>query len=500
MTTEATTAEAAGQLPGSAVDVDDECDAREADYLPVLAARSDPNAFIEYVLRDEETRAHVDQAAVHEEWHRLIDAHDRLVLLASVESGKSFQLSVGRVLYEVGRDPSLRCAIVSNTHAQAAKIMRAHRSYVERSPELRAVFPALQPGDPWTDSALTVRRQNIARDPTIQAFGIHGAVLGSRIDLLVLDDILDYENTRTDAQREKLWQWIKSTLLGRLTARSRVVAVGTAWHPEDALHRFATMPGFEARRYPLVSDTGESRWPARWTVERIARKREELGPLEFARQVLCLARDETSARFKREWIDVALKRGDGNDLRYALNTLPQGVRTYTGVDLAVQQHAGADWTVLATIAVWPDGTRELIGLERGRWSGPEIVDHIVDAHRRYMSVCVVENNASQEFILQFARAKSAVPIVPFTTGRNKAHPEFGVESLAAEMASGKWSIPNHSGRLDATVGVLVREMLYYDPNAHTGDALMALWFAREGVRLGAPKKRAAIGSTNLMAR
>jgi hypothetical protein len=34
----------------------------------------------------------------------------------------------------------------------------------------------------------------------------------------------------------------------------------------------------------------------------------------------------------------------------------------------------------------------------------------------------------------------------------------------------------------------IKELLYYDPQAHSGDRLMAMWFAVMGSRM-APKKR-----------
>ena len=53
------------------------------------------------------------------------------------------------------------------------------------------------------------------------------------------------------------------------------------------------------------------------------------------------------------------------------------------------------------------------------------------------------------------------------------------------MSAGAWVIPNHDKVMHPEVAEWVDEMLYYDPRAHTGDRLMASWFAREGVRLGA---------------
>jgi len=236
-------------------------------------------------------------------------------------------------------------------------------------------------------------------------------------------------------------------------------------------------------------------------MHRIDARRKELGPAEFARQMMCQARDDADARFKQEYIDRGLKRGEGRRTAYALETIPSGCSVYTGVDLGVQKHKKSGETVLFTLLVHPDESREVINIESGKWSGPEIVQRIYDTHRRYMSIMIVENNAAQDFLVQFAQQGAAVPIKPFTTGRNKANPEFGVESIATEMAGGKWVIPHEGdGQMDPEIREWISEMLYYDPQVHTGDRLMASWFAREGARMGAHKPRVEFGRLSLTAR
>lgn len=465
-------------------------------------ARRDVHAFAGAVMRDEMTGALLENADLHNTWHQLADQHDRLLIWSAVEHGKTTQMSVLRPLWELGKDTSLRICIVSNTHGQAVKIMRPIKSMIERSPHLRAVFPDLKPSkDLWTNSSIIVERPFVSKDPSIQALGVHGNITGARIDLLILDDILDYENTKSHEGREDLWNWYHSALGGRLTKRARVLCVGTAYHPDDFMHRFAKMIGPErAKRYPVLDPvTNQPRWPERWPSDRIEAKRKEMVPIEFARQLLCVARDDADARFKKEWIDRCLMNGAGKTLVYGMNSLPQGFKTYTGVDLAVQQKDSSDSTCLFTIAVHPNGNREVLNIEAGKWSGPEIVSRIIEAHKRYLSICIVENNAAQDFIVQFARGQFAVPIRPFTTGRNKAHPEFGVESIAAEMAGGKWIIPSKDGFPNhPEVQNWIQELLYYQPSTHTGDRLMASWFAREGARLGAIKVET--GNINTMAR
>lgn len=472
---------------------------QSADELLVHLARKDPNTFMEYVLKDEMSGRPISQASLHETWQNLVTARDRVLIWSHIESGKTSQLSIGRTLWEIGNDPTLRIAIVSNTHEQSGKIVRAIAKYIEQSSELRQVFPKMERAEPWTGSQLTVTRPVVSKDPSIQATGIHGNITGARIDRLILDDMLDYENTKTPGLRQELWDWYHATLVGRLTSRAKILVVGTAYHPDDFLHRLAKQGGWEAFRYPILDpETGVSRWPDRWPLSRIESKKQELGPLEFARQMLCQARDDAEARFKKEWIDVAISRGVGKDMAFALESVPPGCKVYTGVDLAVQKHSAADKTVFFSILVHPDKSREVLWIDSGKFSGPQIVQKIVEAHQRFHSIIMVENNSAQDFILQFTRGSFAVPVRPFTTGRNKANPEFGVESLAAEMAGGKWIIPNKNGRIHPEVSEWITEMLYYDPTAHTGDRLMASWFAREGARQGG--KRVEMGHIDTTSR
>ena len=86
-----------------------------------------------------------------------------------------------------------------------------------------------------------------------------------------------------------------------------------------------------------------------------------------------------------------------------------------------------------------------------------------------------------------ATKMSGVSVVPFTTDNRKNHPEFGIEHIAVEMSNAKWVIPNESGVCHPEIEALMQEMLYYDPKAHTGDRLMAMWIGNEGARRQKPK-------------
>ncbi len=485
--------------------------AARAHAARVALARQDPSVFAGLVMRDEQTNKPIKQAMVHEAWQELATKHDRLLIWSHPIAGKTMQLSVCRVLWELGRNPSLRVAVISRTDLLAVKIVRLIGNMILKSPELHEVFPKLRksgnPGDPWNDHMLVVERGNPnIKDPSVQAFGeASRSIIGTHVDLLIVDDILDEKNTMSVTQMDDMWTWFNSLIEGRLEEHARVIVVGNAWHPRDFLHRLAEQPRWKAFKYPVMEPTGEvlpdgspkmmARWPERWPMNRIMERKATLDaarPGEFMRMMMCEARDDTQSRFKVASIEKCKVLGEGRQLLVGLmpdgrpahlRGIPFGYSIFTGVDLAFQKHSASDLTCFFTIAIAPDGTRHVLCVESGRWYGPEVRDRAIDTYRRFQSMVIVENNGAQDMLLKFVGEKTTIPIKPFTTGRNKANQEFGVAQMSVEMDNGKWAIPNQSGRCHPEIDAWIKEMLYYDPLKHTGDRLMASWLAKEGARL-----------------
>jgi hypothetical protein len=451
-------------------------------------AREDFNVFAELVMIDDETGEPIKQAPIHRRWAELAEKYDRLLIWSHVNSGKTTQLSVLRSVWELGRDCTLRFVILSNTASIAVKILRAIMNLIEHNPTVKKIFPNLEPDEPWNTTELTVKRPTWAKDPSVRAVGVSGSLTSGRVDRLIVDDILDPENTGTEAARKKVSDWYKKVAIGRQTRRMKILVVGTAYHPKDLLHELAAQKRFRWFRFPVITSKGVVAWPELWPTERIERMREELGPAEFARQMLCLARDDEESRFKQAWIDEALRKGEGLSLQYELDELAEGYETYTGVDLGVKRSRRADKTAIFTFIEDPKGNRRVLWIEAGKFTMDEIVAKIVSHHQRYRSTIAVENNGAQDFLVQHMTSNTSLPILPHTTGRLKKDPVLGVEGLAVELANGKWVIPNIGGKTEPEVEAWISEMLFYDPKTHTGDRLMANYFARElARRLGGDK-------------
>lgn len=466
--------------------------------IQVYEARRDAGAFVQYVFRHEETDEPLVNAPHHTEWHRFLDAHTRAVLFSAVEHGKTQHVAVGRILWSLGKNPSQRFAIVSLTQRHADKVMGQVRRHIETNERLRRVFPQLRPSedihDQWGQSQLVVRRETNAKDPSVQGLGIYGPINGSRLDGIVLDDVLNFENTRTKEQIGKLIEWLDSEVFTRATADGWIHWVGTPWTPLDPMHTVSKRPGWASHRSSAVinpdapMDEWRPMWPEQFSLERLKKVYDGTTPLNFARKYLCQVRMDASSRFQQSWIDAACAAGKRMTLtkRHPIGASGMPLRCYTGVDLGVGQKESNDLTVLFTIAVEEAGRKRVVDIQSGRFTAPEILQRIQGVVSAFGSVVYVEDVAAQNFLLQWAESQG-LPVRGFTTTAGKKFDEhFGVESIAIEMRAGGWVIPSGEpgSQLDPELDEWIREMLYYSPDSHTGDRLMASWFAREAARAG----------------
>lgn len=470
----------------------------------VRAAVADSCAFVEFAIPDEETGLPIKAAPIHEEWHATIRENRLVGIIAPVEHGKTSQIAVGYMLHAIGTNPNIRAAIISNTATQAEKPLAAIRGHIERNALVHEVFPHLRASDhpeaSWGQSAITVDRKLIVRDPTIQALGVGGPLVGSRLDLILLDDVLDFDNTRTPEQCAKLIEWFETTVLTRLSKRGRIIVIGTPWSTNDLLASIQKRPDWAIKVYCAVHNPDDSPerwrpvWPEAWSLERLLERWRNTLPLTFMRKYFCRIRDDASARFRQEWLDAAKVLGRGRALlshRPILQPSGRKLPCFTGVDLGTSKRKrrvaqGADHgdglSVLFTIAIDDRARRLVVALESGRWTGPEILTRLQSTFTRFESTMLVEDNGAQTFLLQWA-ATRGIPVIPFTTGRNKTDEVFGVEALAVEFRSGLWVVPSDiHGKSDPEIEAWFSEMLHFTPQGHTGDRLMASWFAREGAR------------------
>lgn len=219
--------------------------------------------FAKLHMRTADGRA-IAPAAHHVLWlHLMCDpAIRRLLIVGTPESAKTtWALAYAGCHIGFFPEQPLIIAAVSGPVAETRSI--ALRNLVE-SDEFAQTFPTVRPaaGMLWTTTKWSVAeegRPHAGRlHPTVSAYGTGGSVTGSRAQLLIADDILDYDNTRTQHQRGLVNDWLHTSLLSRVNARTGIVRmISNAWHHDDAVARLRRSEGWVVCHTPLLSEGPE---------------------------------------------------------------------------------------------------------------------------------------------------------------------------------------------------------------------------------------------------
>lgn len=478
----------------------------------VERARADFNTFAEYVstrLVPAKDRgvlgrvAPIVQAPAHREWARLWDRpeNQRMIILAHNECAKTRQLSTLRPVFELGRDHNLKIAIVTNTASNAQAILRAISDLITMSAEVKRVFPTLTPSLPWNLSEIQVERESADKEPSVAAFGVKGAILGTRVDMLFVDDILDSENTSSLGQMAELSRWFKANVETRLTADARVCIVGTPWAVGDLLHELEqNTDDYRTYRFPILDKHGESTWPDQWPKERIEARRRTLREVEFQRCMMVIRRADSDSMFKEAHVTRALDLGADFPRIRALDDLDRALspseKIFVGVDLATgsQRKRADDSAIASIISDDADGSYTLVGLDEGRWAPSATKEKIIEVDDAFAPAHIdVEDNGGQKFFLD-ELSRAGLPVRGHTTtAANKHDAAIGLPGLATAFEQGKFVIPKWVAATPAGKA-LVHALLFFNPNSHTPDVLMAVWIAFSAAKTErrAPKAAPAV--------
>lgn len=245
----------------------------------------------------------------------------------------------------VAKYKDLRVGMVSNTDTQAKDFSRAIKYTFEANDAHREVFPDCRPSpSKWTDKEWLRdgSRWHGSKDVSMFAVGVGGAIISKRFDLILMDDILDEENTQGVDQRDAVELWFKKTLKPCLAPDGVVVAIGTRWGEEDLYEIFMkpVIDGGMGWRSHVVSaltenEQGElvSYWPSYWPVERLLQEKEQMGSALFS----CAYQNDISGL-----LEGNIFHGPFDHFQ----TLPEGHRfsLKMGVDLASSTRERADYT------------------------------------------------------------------------------------------------------------------------------------------------------------
>ncbi len=366
----------------------------------------------------------------HLEWYDYLNDQSitRLIIVAPPKFGKTPTIA-DYLSYRIGHDPNYHCLYISNTAGQAYKPSIAIRDLIDKDDTYKEVYgQGIDRTKGWSSSAWYVKRENLTdKDPTLQAVGIHGPILGATVQEIFLDDVADQENMKTAYQREELMSWLRLTAFSRLVPGGRIIMTCTRWDEDDPVAQFAK-EGWVVVEIPQIALDDELAWtldekqgwkltpegqlaltyPEFWDAKSVEQARIDLGFRQFLLMHQQKIMPDKGSIFKRDWWKY-----------YDEGELPEVLMVVGSWDTAHEKSSGASYSASEHWAVCANGYY-LIDAWREHIEFPGLKRTFInqnDLHRP--GAILLEKKASGITLYQEMTAKSTLPIIPIIPTTDK---------------------------------------------------------------------------------
>lgn len=445
----------------------------------------------------------------HLDWDLLVNEANRICVLAARDHGKSFFFTMGFPIWKAGYNaPGSTGYVFSATQPQAEALLKKIKDELLENPELAHLIPYTR------DRYWSARSIRLRNGSTIKAYGFGVRVRGGHPDWVVCDDVLNDDDIYSETIRRRNIDYFLSAISGMVHRRKQLIVVGTPMHQADLYAELEQNGEYTCRSYPAEDPTtGEPLWSDRYSRADLQAKRKELrSPARFAREYLCQPLSDEASLFPSK-----LFAGDSVRLPYVLG-LPasyweaRNCLRYTGVDIAMSAEAGADFFVIFTVAVTPDGIRYIANIRREHgWSFSRQIDAIKEEYY-YMrpEVIHIEANQAQRVWGDEIIRTTDIPVRRFFTtgvgGRqplnswkkgatnvavNKHHIDRGVPGMRMVLEHQKYRIPRGDENSIKLTDVWIGEMGsigWINGKIQTvgkhDDTVMAGWMCETAVKMG----------------
>lgn len=435
------------------------------------------------------------------EWEELVQSFSRIAVNAARDHSKSTFFSYAYPIWRAWSEPGCEVYIFSKTLDQAMEFLdiiiygKDNLKGMVNIPQLEHLVPAEGGRDRRTRLKRTdVRFKNGSR---IRAVGYGKAIRGAHPKYIVLDDPLNDEDMYSETVRKKNIDYFKSAIVNMLKPDGQLVCVGTPYHISDLWGFLRENPKYEFRKYPGIvkGEDGKERplFPWRWKLKALRDKRDEIGSVAFAREILCEPITDDIAIFPSNMFPPCYDKA--MVLRPSLAVIrAMGLGVFIGVDIARSASVGADFFVIFVVGVDREGLHYILDIQREKGRPfKQQIEMIKIAGKRYRAdmICI-EANAMQQVWSDEVIRTTDLPVKPFvTTAQNKYPLDKGVPGLRILLENGKIRIPRGDEYSVAQTNAWIAECSQFgfvdgklQGIGEHDDTVMAWWMAEEAAKLG----------------
>jgi predicted phage terminase large subunit-like protein len=330
----------------------------------------------------------------------------RLIITLPPRSLKSLCASVALPAWFLGHYPWERVVVVSysdflsRTHANDFRRIVNHPLY-------QATFPAMRlDRDTDREIVTTERGKRIATS-------IDGTLTGLGGNLIIIDDPIKLGDAMSDAVRERVIEWFRSTLLSRGDDKSetRIVVVMQRVHENDLVGYLQEQGGFEVLNLPSIATKtdsydlgggriytrlqGELLHPAHESVATLIELKREMGPIAFSAQYQQSPIPPGGTIIKRKWLTT-----------YDYVGIQPGDRIVISWDIALSEMETGDYSACVVLLIRNE-VFYILEVLRGRFPFVTLKKKIIDLKKRYHpSTLLIEESSISLGLIQSLREQS----------------------------------------------------------------------------------------------
>lgn len=398
-------------------------------------------------------------------------------------AGKSTVATITKVIHLLLKNPNLRILIASKTIGQAEAFLKEIKSHFENNVRLAEIFGLYY--DPrrvskWDNREIEVLpRTHITKEASITCVGVEGAIVSKHYDVIICDDLVDEDNSRTAHMRDKIKTWYYSTLDPTLEPpdpkvphRGEVHRLGTRYHYEDLYgHLMANELKDHTQVIPALSPEGKSPWPEKYPPEWFANKRKKSGVIIFNAQYQCDTEAMKGEVFRYDDCQYIEQKDIPGDLKY-----------FMGIDLAISQEESADHFAIVVIGIDKDKNRYIVDFFDGQLRFADQTKKIINFYKKYdpIRTCLETNAYQKAQYQQLKDDNKDIRITPFSQHKDKTTRAWKLTPLFEE----KRMFFKKTGNMHLLV-----EQLVLFPNFRYKDLFDALDLAVNASRFRKRRKR-----------
>jgi len=442
------------------------------------------------------------------EWVRRAFEGDRVLLNCPPGHAKSTVFTVFLPLWLIARDRNIQICIISATESGARGWARKVANHMENHDGLIQNFGRFKPdadGAPWRPKSgeLTVQGRDLLSrtgDFTLQIRGAGQQILGKRFHWVIVDDAVERDDAYSETKRARLSEWFHGDVLSRLETDvedeedfGHAVVIGQRLHLYDLYGQLAEEvdeetgnPVWLHLNYRAVVDweTQEVLWPEKWTWTKIMRKRRDLGATIFECMFQQNPLAEGAGLSRRAWIYGSNESPGCLDMDRPGYVAPvwEGQSYVRVLSLDPSQSASAKaGLIVSDVPKMDQFQSHVIEVMHENLDVRGMLYNIDRCYDMYgIQVLIFEQNTAQRWFLQDPRndyIKRTMRVIGHNTGRNKADPTLGIESMSMDFELGNIRFPYGDADGRRMSELVIKEALQY-PQGLTDDTLMSNWFIR----------------------